>query len=91
MLVVYMYIHVTLPYTSDSSDFTVRVDPFRPFLSWNEVVTISDGEYSNQGSEGGRPQAAMGLEQSLDSYTAQGYNPEDPHLRLGQVCELGSD
>ena len=30
----------------------------------------------------------LGLDQSLESYTAQGYNPEDPHLRLGQVCDL---
>jgi len=39
-----------------------------------------DGEYSNQGSEGGRT-GGLGLDGSLESYTAQGYNPEDPHLR----------
>merc|ERR550539_1905812 len=44
-----------------------------------------DGEYSNQGSEGGRNPVNLGLDQSLESYTAQGYNPEDPHLRLGQT------
>jgi len=52
--------------------------------------SVKDGEYSNQGSEGGRA-ANLNLEQNLDSYSAgQGYSGEDPaSLRLGQVCELG--
>ena len=53
------------------------------------IFSFADGDYSNQGSEGGRnPAVNLGLDQSLESYTAQGYNPEDPHLRLGQVCDL---
>ena len=55
------------------------------------IFLFADGEYSNQGSEGGRNPVSLGLDQSLESYTAQGYNPEDPHLRLGQVCDLGSN
>ena len=57
-------------------------------LCCDEIFLSADGEYSNQGSEGGRNPVNLGLEQSLESYTAQGYNPEDPHLRLGQVCDL---
>jgi len=40
--------------------------------------SVKDGEYSNQGSEGGRA-ANLNLEQNLDSYSAgQGYSGEDP-------------
>ena len=65
-----------------------------PLMRKSEVSLIfsfADGDYSNQGSEGGRNPVSLGLDQSLESYTAQGYNPEDPHLRLGQVCDLGSN
>ena len=45
---------------------------------------FSDGEFSNQGSEVGAHQA--GLDTS-NVYQAQGYNDNDPHMRLGQVCD----
>merc|ERR1719270_1457654 len=46
-----------------------------------------DGEYSNQGSEGGRhSQTNLNLDPGLDTYNAQGYTDNDPHsLRLGQA------
>jgi neuronal PAS domain-containing protein 1/3 len=48
--------------------------------------SVKDGEYSNQGSEGGRAQN-LNLEQNLDSYSGVGgYGAEDPaSLRLGQT------
>ena len=54
----------------------------------SNLSTFSDGEYSNQGSEGGRPsQTNLNLDPGLDTYNAQGYTDNDPHsLRLGQVC-----
>merc|ERR1719507_2008656 len=48
-----------------------------------------EGEYSNQGSEGGRGGSNLNLESGLDTYTAQGYTGDpnaDPHsLRLGKT------
>merc|ERR1719367_1384094 len=39
-----------------------------------------DGEYSNQGSEGGRQsQTNLNLDPGLDTYNAQGYTDNDPH------------
>ena len=66
-------------------DFTVELTP-------SLICLFSpDGEYSNQGSEGGRGQgSSLSLEPGLDTqYTAQGYaDTADPHqLRLGQVCD----
>ena len=58
------------------------------------LSTFSDGEYSNQGSEGGRhghQPSNLNLDPNLDGgYNAQGYSGDnnDPHsLRLGQVCD----